>query len=672
MRLRRFLAALALGSGSALLAGVAGLVPLVATLEWKLYDQRVRWAADPAQARPDIVLVDIDELSVRRLEPLVGRWPWPRLVHADVVDFLAASGAKVVAMDVLFTERDRRAGFDVGGTAWSGEESDRALADSVARAGNVVVLADATFEGLVDSPSPEAAPGARGRFEPRPQLQEPFDELRRAARAVGHNYFVLDPDGPVRRAVPFVDVGGRLVPSLAVAVWTLAEGLSPGDARPSARGVLLGSRDVPLVTDTLPAFSGSPSIRTARRLLIDFRGPAVLDDGRSTTYRRYSFYDLFYARQEQLAGGRPSVDPARFRGRIVVIGTTAAGLHDVFAVPFGAAGKMPGSQIHASVIDQLLSSRFIEPAGRAGRGGLVAASALLSALLVVLLPLRWAAAATGVAAAGLVAFTFTTFARGAWWPLAQPALALALGGVGGLSYRYLVEGREKRAVKRLFSRYVSRDVYEQVLANPALAELGGRRREMSVLFSDIRGFTGLTERGEPEAIVGQLNEYFSRMVDVVFAHRGTLDKFVGDMVMALFGAPLEDADHADHAVETALAMVEALDDLNREWQARGRPALGIGIGINSGEMIAGNIGSEKVRSYTVIGDAVNLGSRLESLNKDYRTSIIVSEHTVRRLKGRYDLKPLGEVVVKGKSQAVAIFEVRPPGAADRQQEGQRS
>jgi adenylate cyclase len=180
---------------------------------------------------------------------------------------------------------------------------------------------------------------------------------------------------------------------------------------------------------------------------------------------------------------------------------------------------------------------------------------------------------------------------------------------------------------------------------------------MTVLFSDIRGFTTVTERGEPEAIVGTLNEYFSRMVDIVFLHKGTLDKFVGDMVMALYGAPLDDAGHADHAVETALDMVAALAALNEQWRAEQRPTLDIGIGINTGPMIAGNIGSEAIMSYTVIGDAVNLGARLESLNKEYGTRIIISDATRMRLTAGYQLRPLGDVIVKGKSQAVAIFEV---------------
>ena len=215
--------------------------------------------------------------------------------------------------------------------------------------------------------------------------------------------------------------------------------------------------------------------------------------------------------------------------------------------------------------------------------------------------------------------------------------------LAGTAYRYFVEDREKRKVKGLFGRYVSRDVYQQLLDNPALATLGGRRRDMTVLFSDIRGFTSITEKGNPEELVGQLNEYFTRMVDVVFRNRGTVDKFVGDMVMALFGAPVDDVDHAEHAVAAATEMVRELGVLNRQWAAAGRATLDIGIGVNTGEMIAGNIGSSTIMSYTVIGDHVNLGSRLESLNKDYRTRIIISDATRARLTGVFDIRPLGEV-----------------------------
>ena len=186
---------------------------------------------------------------------------------------------------------------------------------------------------------------------------------------------------------------------------------------------------------------------------------------------------------------------------------------------------------------------------------------------------------------------------------------------------------------------------------------------MTVLFSDIRGFTAASEAGTPESIVAQLNEYFGVMVEVLFRHRGTLDKFVGDMVMGLFGAPLDDPRHADHAVAAALDMSRALDTLNARWRAAGKPAMDIGIGINSGEMIAGNIGSSAIMSYTVIGDAVNLGARLESLNKEHGTRILISEATRARLTDAVATRSIGSVTVKGRAQAVLVHEVLPGGAA---------
>ena len=235
-------------------------------------------------------------------------------------------------------------------------------------------------------------------------------------------------------------------------------------------------------------------------------------------------------------------------------------------------------------------------------------------------------------------------------PLVQPLLAIALAFVGQLAWQYFVEGREKRQVKKLFSRYVPKDVYDQLMETRIAPRSAAGGATMTVLFSDVRGFTAMSEKATPEEVVGQLNEYFSRMVQVLFEHRGTLDKFVGDMVMGLFGAPLDDPDHAEHAVQTAIAMSRRSTSSIASGAAAGRPTLDIGIGISTGEMVAGNIGSEAIMSYTVIGDRVNLGARLESLNKDYGTRIIISEATREALKGRYDIHPLGEVVVKGKSR----------------------
>jgi adenylate cyclase len=290
----------------------------------------------------------------------------------------------------------------------------------------------------------------------------------------------------------------------------------------------------------------------------------------------------------------------------------------------------------------------------------VLVTALSIGMMAAFLPFTTAAFASLAVLGGYTWLTVAAFKAGSWLNLVEP---LTVGGLAlffGTAYQYFIEGKEKRKVAKLFGRYVSRDVYSQLMANPDQAELGGKRREMTVLFSDIRGFTTVTERGDPEELVSQLNEYFSRMVEIVFRNKGTVDKFVGDMVMALFSAPLDDPAHADNAVQAAVEMVKELGELNRGWLAKGMTQLDLGIGVNSGDMIAGNIGSSSIMSYTVIGDNVNLGARLESLNKDYKTRIIISEATRARLTGDYTTRPLGDVVVKGKSKAVQIFEVQVP------------
>jgi adenylate cyclase len=319
---------------------------------------------------------------------------------------------------------------------------------------------------------------------------------------------------------------------------------------------------------------------------------------------------------------------------------------------------MPGIQLHASMTDSILANRFIRPGSTLSRVGSVVITALAIGLLAAFLPFTVAVGVSLGILGGWTVFTVTAFKGGLWLNQVQPLAAGGLALFFGAAYRYFIEGREKRKVSKLFGRYVSKDVYTQLMSHPDLAELGGKRRVMSVLFSDIRGFTSVTERGDPEELVRQLNEYFSRMVEIVFKHKGTVDKFVGDMVMALFSAPLDDEDHAQHAVEAAIEMVDVLGDMNRAWLARGMAQLDIGIGVNSGDMIAGNIGSSSIMSYTVIGDNVNLGARLESLNKDYKTRIIISDATRQRLKGEFPIRPLGDVIVKGKSKAVQIFEIQ--------------
>ena len=624
---------------AAVVAAVLGLLGFVHNIELKTYDLRVAATARPAAPANNIVVVAIDNESIRRLEPLVGRWPWPRLVHATVVDYLAAAGAKVIAYDILFPERDIRK-FMVGDTEWTGTESDAALVESTKKAGNVVHVAEASSPELIDAsraiaenldaPALNTRPSFSGCVEPRPRVTPPFPELAAASRAIGHSMFIYDADGPLRRVSPIVQVGERLIPSFAIATVT-ASGMTPA-------------------VETRVDDSGHCAA------MIAWRGPAETSNGQPT-FTSYSFYDLFYSQQQLLEGQKPAIDPALFKDHIVIIGAAAEGLKDFFTTPF-AKGDINGPEVHANLVDSFFAGRSIVAAPAWATFALIIAAVLTVGVAGAFLDAWWTGAVAAVFAIVLAWQSVALFARGIWIPVTVPGLALVFAYVGDLAWKYVVEGREKRQVKKLFSRYVSKDVYDQLVAHPHLAALGGARRNMTVLFSDIRGFTTMSEKGTPEDVVAQLNELFTRMVAVVFDHRGTVDKFVGDMIMALYSAPLDDDDHADHAVQTALVMIQTLIEMNKEWAARGKPTLDIGIGINTGDMIAGNVGSDTIMSYTVIGDAVNLGARLESLNKEYGTRIIISQSTRDRLKGQYELRPLGDVVVKGKSQPVAIFEVK--------------
>ncbi len=663
--------AIGLGLGAfaaAVVLGIAAATDLLDRYELTTYDWRMRAVADPASVNKNIVLLEINDLSIRELQQgYKMRWPWPRVAFGLVVDFLHRGGARVIAIDVTFPERDQVLTyvFDDPNDKWSGHQSDRAFADWVKEAGHVVMLADAVYEGIEGAQTKDAnaakwrgSPFSAGSLaEPRPLVLAPYQELTDAAAALGHNFGTPDDDGQLRRLVPFITSDGKQLPSLGVAAALIAGGFKPSDVGADGRTLRIGDRDIPLVGREL-------GDHDQWAMLINYRAPALVrtPSGMARPYPSFEFREVFAAEQEILTNKKPRLDPSVFKDKIVFIGLTASGLLDVFSTPMSTSqsGTMPGIQMHASIADSILANRFIAPPSTKSRLASVLIIALGIGVLSGFLPFAAAGTSSVAILAGWTALGTFAFRDGRWLNLVQPMAAGALALFTGTAYQYFVEGREKRKVSRLFGRYVSKDVYSQLMANPEQATLGGSRRDMSVLFSDIRGFTTVTEKGEPEALVHQLNEYFTRMVAVVFRHGGTVDKFVGDMVMALFGAPLEDRHHAEHAVATAVDMIHELGELNRAWAARGLKQLDIGIGVNSGDMIAGNIGSSSIMSYTVIGDNVNLASRLESLNKEYKTRIIISNATRTRLEGQYDMRPLGDVIVKGKSMPVAIFEVRVP------------
>ncbi len=661
---RKIVAGLLLGAGSALVVLLLTWTKLggLERLDLQLYDWSLRRIAQPGFANQDIVLVEINDATIRDYAPAVGRWPWPRVLQSNLIDFLQRAPARVIAYDIQLSEHSSGS-FKFGDDTWTGEESDDAMVTSTRTAGNVILLADATNPGMTGADSqPPTAPEWSSPYrlgplvEARPVITPPFKQLNAVASGLGHNFLALDDDGVARRIVPFVRNGERYLPSLGMAAALAAGGFRPDEVAVEGDSIRVRDRRIPLVAIPVPDANANGS-RQQLTMLINYRAPA--QTGGKRPYPTYEARHLLVSQDLLLAGQKPLVDPAVFKDKIVFIGLTGAGLVDVFQTPMGG-GLMPGIQLHATVADSLLAGRFIRMPPASWRVVSTFAAAILVGLMAALLPFVAAAAGAVAAASGWATIGILTLRSGTWLNGIQPLCAIAVALFAGTAYRYFVEDYQKRVVKKLFGRYVSKDVFEQLMADPDRAELGGKRREMSVLFSDIRGFTTVTEKGEAEALVAQLNEYFSRMVESVFRHRGTVDKFVGDMVMALYGAPVDDPNHAEHAVATAVEMVHELGQLNRMWAARGMAQLDIGVGINSGDMIAGNIGSSSIMSYTVIGDNVNLGSRLESLNKEYGSRIIISDASRVRLTGEYDIRPLGDVVVKGKTRAVAIFEVVVP------------
>jgi adenylate cyclase len=646
-RLRKPLMGLAIASTSTAIALLLYQVPLLKTMEWKIYDLEFRKLTNPANASPDIVMIEIDEESVERMaDNGFGRYPYPRDTYAVLLNYLERGRPKVITFDIPLIEPD---------TGTDGPARDQELVDATRRLGNVI---HAFIVSDIYKFQPKSPP--RGDYRLGPEVEEhlnvklPYPGLAQASRMLGNTFVVFDADGPIRRAVPFVRQGDTYYPSLGVATAMVALDLKPSDVRLDAEGLHIGATTVPLIDVEVEYVERIH----ARHMLVNYRGGPYRDDQRShRTYQSYKIWDLLLSAGMIEDGKKPLIDPSVFQNKVIIIATSAPGLSDVFQTPFGDEGRMPGMQIHASVVDNILNRSFLRPAPAAWSIVLLGISTVLVGILGVYLGFWWAlmvAIAVGFADAGVGALSFR---HGFWLPCVPTVTGLLFAQFSSVAYKYFVEDRAKRQVKSLFSRYVSPAVVKELIEDPSRARLGGQRRGMTVLFSDIRGFTTFSEAGKPEDVIRQLNEYFSRMVELLFQHHGTLDKFVGDMIMGLFNAPVLDPDHADHAVQMGLAMLQELKVLNERWTKEGRPNLDIGVGINTGDMIVGNVGSERTLSYTVIGDNVNLGSRLESLNKQYQSHIIISESTRSKLKGSFFIRPLGNVRVKGKTINVEIFEI---------------
>ncbi|MBI3894882.1 MAG: CHASE2 domain-containing protein [Acidobacteria bacterium] len=666
---------------------LGSLFVFVDNVEARSLDARFQFRG-PLQPGPEIAIVAIDQKTIDRLG-----WPFARSNYAHMLRTLNQDGAKVVGFDIDFPFPDRSAASASAFAQLEEEyrasrgtsetflnrlqtlreesDSDAQFAQAIQEADNVV-LGHLFFTDRADiehmDPEQIRAYDQVLVFQAYPQVLKRTAEERyrfyldapdaiavepnlpifaSAARTYGAFNFEADNDGTYRRA-PVIfhyndpnrpSIEENFYPSLDIQVARLYLGVQPQDTivwfNPNGLDVIeLGPKKI------YPDVSG--------KVLINFAGP-------TQTYPYYSFADV-------ADGLTPK---GTFRDKIVLVGASAIGIGDIRPTPFSKQGY-PGIEIHANVLDNLLHDNFLRRGfseEMADLWILLFCGFLMGILFVLLRPLV-SSFLYAIALLGLLGFVFYQFsAHGRWLSLVLPAATLSLNYLGVTSYRVLFEEKEKRKVRGAFSQYVAPGFINQILKDPARLKLGGEQVDLTVMFSDIRGFTSISEKLTPPELVELLNEYLTAMTEVVFQNRGTLDKYIGDAVMAFWGRPFLDLhDHAACACRAALEMSSQLKTLNEAWRSQGRPPMNIGIGINTGPMMVGNMGSQRRFNYTVMGDHVNLSSRVEGLNKEYGTQIILTEFTYEYVRDQFVTRELDLIRVKGKKKPVAIHELLAPAS----------
>jgi adenylate cyclase len=670
------------------------LLEFLKRLEYVSLDTRFRFRpANALPVDPRIAIVDIDQHS----QEVFGKWPFSRAYFADMLDVLKQDKAKVVAFDVTFSKPDLTAApvralwADLEARRQRGETVDPKLAAEVQKLavqydadtrfaaaiknfravvlGNFFLYTEADMRGMDDKtleayanqiafysfPSIRPLHPATGK-EDRVRLIENFDLDRLLPRGTEANIEVLgsalgdeasatgffntvpDADGVARQSNLVLPYGR----SNDFQDWDLYASLEVQAMRayfhlPNEQVILeYGPTGAVRI-----AFGDSAQVRTDQlgRALINYHGPAY-------TYPHYSIADVVAKK----------IPTDTFRDKIILVGATATGIGDLRTTPYGGL-DYPGVEIHANVIDNILHQNFLV------RG---AKQQLLDALLILAfgIPLGIALALVPPRAMwfGLLLLlpfamaVYQAFLEGYWLNFILPAMTLS-GNVLLVSlYRALFEEKEKRRVRSAFGQYLSPEVIRRLLMNPRLVE--PKKTEISVMFSDIRGFTTISEQLDAQDLAIFLNQYLSDMTRLVFENQGTLDKYIGDAVMAFWGAPFEEEGHATRACNTALRMMDRVREMQKVWESEGKPHLDIGIGLNTGVASVGNMGSALRYGYTALGDTVNLSSRLEGLNKDYGTHILANETTYHAAKqDGFVFRELDLIRVKGKFEPVMIFEL---------------
>jgi adenylate cyclase len=646
-----------------------GILPIgvLNRLDNIIYDGRLR-ATMPRTLDERVVIVDIDEKSLAE----VGRWPWSRNRLAELVDELFdRQKIAILGFDVVFAEADDSSGLKRLRQLAASELKDqpgfaerlaqlqgsldydslfaKALKDRPVVLGYYFTTGDreARTSGLLPAPvmGKESLHGRPIRFTQWTGFGSNIPQLAKSAPAAGffNPIIELQGDGVVRAVPLLADYQGQYYESLALAMYRMMIGspvVEPGFAQESLVGRNYHGLDhVRLkLGERVHAVPVSDGVVT----LVPFRGPGGVAGG---SYRYISASDLISKR----------IAPETLKGKIVLAGTTASGLLDLRVTPVGEA--YAGVEIHANLISGLLDSRIpVSPDWALGYDIVILMLAGLTlAFALPMLSASRAVALSLVVIAIVVGANFYLFNAQGWaLPMAAALVMCITSFALNMSYGYFVESRSKRELANLFGTYVPPELVDEMVKDPDSYSMKATSKELTVMFCDMRGFTKLSEQMEPTKLQEMLNAVFSRLTDTIRANRGTIDKYMGDCVMAFWGAPVETPNHAGLASKSAVEMSRVVHQINEENRAKGIPEIGVGIGINTGMMCVGDMGSDIRRSYTVIGDAVNLGSRLEGLSKVYGVDIVVSE-TARKVAPEFAWQELDRVRVKGKEQAVGIF-----------------
>jgi len=645
-------------------------ISFIERLDVLAYDMRMR--VQKGDLDPRIVIVDIDEKSIAE----VGRWPWSRDVVAKLIEKLDQKYfAKSISFDVIFSEADTSSGYgtletlahrefkDISGFA----ERIRALKPrfdydqhlAAALDGRPTVLGyflsnepDAITKGLL--PPPAFTVADLGGMEVDSAVYKDYagnlEQLQAAARGGGFMNPTQDPDGTIRRLSLLARVGDNYYESLALA--TARVGLGASKIKPvfyTQEETQLSGEDhrtygalKALRLNTKPKATYVP-LERHMTALINYRGPGGPRGGQ---YRYVSAVDVL----------KEKVPMEHLADTIVLIGTTSAGLKDLRPAPVNT--DYPGVEMHANIIASIMDGDFKqEPDFSIGLqlAQVVVIGIVLGLLLPVLTPVL-SILASLIATAAVIGANFAMYQQLNWVvPIAVALLLVGALFIFNIAWGYLFEYRKGRAMVSLFGEYVAPELVAEMAANPENYSMEGESRELTVLFCDVRGFTTISEGLDPNALREYINIYLTAMSEDIRGNRGTLDKYIGDAVMAFWGAPVELPDHASRAVASALKMQATAKALNKDFMARNWPPLKIGVGLNTGEMRVGDMGSKIRRAYTVMGDAVNLGSRLEGITKVYGAGVAVGDAT-RRAAPEFAYRELDRVRVKGKNEPVPIFE----------------